>query len=222
MDEDFAFNHSPNSPLWDTLDQYHKVNFENIEEGKYYYYKHGNYIEDYIVQVDHKSNDKVTLITKYKRRTTNWGVGPNAKYEEMDRQDFVYVPTEWKEVDYEAKITFRSHELDNDQLQGGLRQLYIYDEDVVMQNGGVRRGGLIGKIAYGSYKDGSLIFKDKTGYYIIQASKNMKMYKKHLKGWKPSKNDTRECFVNKHWKSCKTRKAQKASKKSIKQTRRNN
>ena len=139
MEEDFAFNHSPNTPLWDTIGQYHKVNFENLEEGKYYYYKHGNYIEDYIVQVTRKSNQKATFITKYKRTTSHWGVGPNAKYEEMDKQDFVYVPSEWKEADYVAEITLSPHELDDDQAPSGPRRLYVYDEDVVMQNGGVRK-----------------------------------------------------------------------------------
>ena len=139
MEEDFAFNHSPNSPLWDTLEHYHKVNFENLEEGKYYYFKNGNFIEDYIVQVVRKSNNKVTLATKYKRATSHWGVGPNAKYEELNRQNFVYVPSDWKEVDYVAEITIHDNELNDDQAQGGLRQLYVYDEDIVMQNGGVRK-----------------------------------------------------------------------------------
>ena len=91
---------------------------------------------DYIVKVDHKFNDKVILITKYKRTTTYWGVGPNAKYEEMNRQNFLYVPSDWKEVGYEAEITLRPNELNDDQAHNGLRQLYVYDEDVVMQNGG--------------------------------------------------------------------------------------
>jgi len=132
MEEDFAFNHSPNSPLWDTLDNYYKVNFENIEKHKYYYYKNGNYIEDYIVQVIRKSNNKVTLVTKYKRATSHWGVGPNAKYEDILGQ-----ASEWKEVGYVAEITLTHNQLDNDEAQGGLRQLYVYDSDVVMQNGGV-------------------------------------------------------------------------------------
>lgn len=131
MEEDFAFDHSPNSPLWGTLDHYYKVNFEDLEKWKYYYYKNGNYIEDYIVQVIRKSNQKVTLATKYKRETSHWGVGPHAKYEDIQGQ-----PTEWKEVGYVAEITRTPNELDDDQAQGGLKQLYIYDGDVVMQNGG--------------------------------------------------------------------------------------
>ena len=134
MEEDFAFNHSPNSPLWNTLDNYYKVNFENIEKWKYYYYKHGNYIEDYIVQVIRKSNNKVTLATKYKRESSHWGVGPHAKYEDIQGQ-----ATEWKEVGYVAEITLSSNQVDNDEAQGGLKQLYVYDSDVVMQNGGIRK-----------------------------------------------------------------------------------
>jgi hypothetical protein len=134
MEEDFAFNHSPNSPLWDTVDNYYKVNFENLEKWKYYYYKNGNYIEDYIVQVIRKSNNKVTLATKYKRETSHWGVGPNAKYEDILGQ-----ASEWKEVGYVAEITLKHDELDNDEAQGGLKQLYVYDSDVVMQNGGIRK-----------------------------------------------------------------------------------
>jgi hypothetical protein len=134
MEEDFAFNHSPNSPQWDMLGVYHKVNFENLEKWKYYYFKNGNYIEDYIVQVIRKSNVKVTFVTKYKRATSHWGVGPNAKYE-----DIFGHPSEWKEVGYVAEITLKHNELDNDEAQGGLRQLYVYDEDIVMQNAGKKQ-----------------------------------------------------------------------------------
>ena len=132
MEEDFAFNHSPDSPLWDTLPHYHKVKFENIEKGKYYYYKHGNYIEDYIVQVVRKSNQKATLITKYKRSTSHWGVDPNAKYEKLGGE-----ASEWKEVDYRAEITLNHNVLDDVNANSGMRQLYVYDNDVVIQNGGV-------------------------------------------------------------------------------------
>ena len=45
----------------------------------------------------------------------------------------------------------------------------------------------IGKIVYGSWNDGSDIYKDKKGYYVVQynpeADKEFKMY---LKGWKPA------------------------------------
>ena len=45
---------------------------------------------------------------------------------------------------------------------------------------------------FGTYKDGSSIYKDNNGYYIYQWDniKNLE-YKKYLKNWKPKKNDTR-------------------------------
>jgi hypothetical protein len=46
----------------------------------------------------------------------------------------------------------------------------------------------IGSIVYGSWKDGSDIFKDAKGYYIIQWDpKSGTEYQKYLKGWKPSR-----------------------------------
>jgi hypothetical protein len=44
---------------------------------------------------------------------------------------------------------------------------------------------LTGNIEYGTYKDGSSVFKDKKGYYIIQ-SNGSEEYKKYLKKWKNS------------------------------------
>ena len=42
------------------------------------------------------------------------------------------------------------------------------------------------KIVCGSWKDGSDIYKDKNGYYIIQYNpKTNNDYKKYLKTWKP-------------------------------------
>ena len=44
----------------------------------------------------------------------------------------------------------------------------------------------LGNIDYGSWKDGSSVFKDSKGYYIIQFNINKgKEYKKYLKNWKP-------------------------------------
>lgn len=44
------------------------------------------------------------------------------------------------------------------------------------------------KKVYGSWKDGSDIFKDRTGYYIFQWSAKKGTYKKYLpKTWKPKK-----------------------------------
>ena len=46
-----------------------------------------------------------------------------------------------------------------------------------------------GKIVYGTWKDGSDIYKDKKGYYIIQWNPKTSMeYKKYMRtSWKPNK-----------------------------------
>lgn len=91
------------------------------------------------------------------------------------------------------------------QVANGTFKFYEYDEDVVM-DGGMRRGSLLGKTSYGTYKDGSEIYKDKSGYYIVHWNKRaMRPYKKHIKGFKPDR-------------SSKTR---KAGKRCGKKTRRN-
>lgn len=42
-------------------------------------------------------------------------------------------------------------------------------------------------IVYGSWKDGSDIYKDRTGYFIIQWNpQNSKFYKKYLKDYTPN------------------------------------
>ena len=48
---------------------------------------------------------------------------------------------------------------------------------------------IVGSIDYGSWKDGSSIFKDNKGYYIAQFDINKGEYKKYLKNWKPSRNN---------------------------------
>jgi hypothetical protein len=60
---------------------------------------------------------------------------------------------------------------------------------------------------YGSWNDGSSVFKDRKGYYIVAVNPKSKpdespLYKKYLKKWKPSKNDITECFVKKRWTQC--------------------
>ena len=52
-----------------------------------------------------------------------------------------------------------------------------------------------GKIVYGSWKDGSDIYKDSKGYYVIQWNpKTGNDFKKHLpKRWKPAANTRRIC-----------------------------
>jgi hypothetical protein len=65
---------------------------------------------------------------------------------------------------------------------------------------------LAGKKEYGTWKDGSSIYKDSKGYYIIAVNvKSLEnpMYKKYLKGWKPSKEDSTLCLVKKRWTTCK-------------------
>lgn len=68
-----------------------------------------------------------------------------------------------------------------------------------------------GKVIYGSYKDGSVIFKDRKGYYIVAVTTGAP-FKKYIKGWKPSLNDTRECLVNNHWTRC-TKKKRRTTRK---------
>ena len=68
--------------------------------------------------------------------------------------------------------------------------------------------GLVGKKEYGTWTNGSSIYKDSKGYYYVAVNAEG-MYKKHLKSWKPAKDAPQLCFVNKKWKACKlaTRKA---------------
>ena len=78
--------------------------------------------------------------------------------------------------------------------------------------------GLIGNIDYGSWKDGSSIFKDNKGYYIISVKNKGKgeEYKKYLKNWKPSGN-TKLLYLNKSkkkwsFKNPKSKKSKKTKK----------
>jgi len=40
-------------------------------------------------------------------------------------------------------------------------------------------------IEYGTWKDGSSVYKDKTGYYVVDINEKGENYKKYLKNWKP-------------------------------------
>jgi hypothetical protein len=40
-------------------------------------------------------------------------------------------------------------------------------------------------IEYGTWKDGSSVYKDKNGYYIFDINEKGEEYKKYLKNWKP-------------------------------------
>jgi len=55
------------------------------------------------------------------------------------------------------------------------------------------------KIVYGSWKDGSDIYKEKKGYYIIQWNPKTEMsYKKYLaKSWKPKVNKKKKIIKKK-------------------------
>jgi hypothetical protein len=44
----------------------------------------------------------------------------------------------------------------------------------------------VGNIEYGTWKNGSSIFKDSNGYYIIDINSKGEEYKKYLKNWKPT------------------------------------
>jgi hypothetical protein len=75
---------------------------------------------------------------------------------------------------------------------------------------------LVGNKEFGTYKDGSSIYKDNKGYYIVAVNVNSlenPMYKKYLKGWKPAKNAPQLCFTKKRWKLCKSSKKTRKSRK---------
>jgi hypothetical protein len=60
---------------------------------------------------------------------------------------------------------------------------------------------LVGKKEYGTYKDGSSVYKDSRGFYIVQYDpKKAEEYKKYLKGWKEKKATL--CLKNKRWRPC--------------------
>ena len=48
---------------------------------------------------------------------------------------------------------------------------------------------LQGNIEYGSWKDGSSIYKDSKGYYYISINNKGEEYKKYIKNWEPKSND---------------------------------
>ena len=70
----------------------------------------------------------------------------------------------------------------------------------------------VGKEDFGTWKDGSSIFKDKKGFYIVQwnPKKNIE-YKKYLNNWKPKPQEDRLVLIKNKW----------HIKKSKKKTRRN-
>ena len=178
MDQQDALDHAPNSPQWGNLEHYRMVDFPDIVEGKYYYFKNGNFIEDYIARVNNKLNNRVNGDLIYKRKTVGWSQDPDTEYEE----------DQWMPVQFGVGYLRAPLASMNDQAPGGARQFFIYDDDAVME-GGMRRGSLVGKTVYGVYKDGSDIYKDKTGYYSVKWNKRtMRPYKKHINGkWKATR-----------------------------------
>jgi len=63
-----------------------------------------------------------------------------------------------------------------------------------------------GKIIYGSWKNGSDIYKDRKGYFIVQWNvKTEKESKKYLASWKPSPSNKKLYFNEKtnKWQSTK-------------------
>jgi hypothetical protein len=65
---------------------------------------------------------------------------------------------------------------------------------------------LAGKVIYGSWKDGSDIYKDVKGYYVVQWNPvTEKEYKKHLKGWKPTPETRLLCRDSKKVYFCNTK-----------------
>jgi len=130
MDQQDALNHAPDSPQWGNLPHYRMVEYPNIDVGKYYYYKNGRYPYDFIVFVSDKFNNRVKAESFYWRKSTHWGQGQDAIYEEP-----------WEPVGYVAYFTVLIIDM-NDQAVGGARRFYAYNEDVEMQNG----GGLIENI----------------------------------------------------------------------------
>jgi len=66
---------------------------------------------------------------------------------------------------------------------------------------------LVGRREYGTWSDGSSVYKDKKGYYIVAVSNAPNgdpSYKKYLKGWRPV-SDSQLCFSRKKWGKCKTK-----------------
>ena len=80
---------------------------------------------------------------------------------------------------------------------------------------------LVGNKEFGTWKNGSSIYKDSKGYYVVAVKLNAAvneepMYKKYLKGYKPKKEEPELCFVKKRWTFCNKKKANKTRKRHSK------
>jgi hypothetical protein len=76
-------------------------------------------------------------------------------------------------------------------------------------------------IEYGTWKDGSSVYKDKIGYYIVDINEKGENYKKYLKNWKPVGNNLLYLDKTKgKWSTTKpnANKSKKISKKTTKHT----
>ena len=127
MDQQDALDHAPNSPNWGNLMHYRMIDFPDIVEGKYYYFKNSNSVEDYIARVNNKLNNRVNGDLIYKRMTVGFSQDPDTEYE-----DDQWMPVQFG-VGY-LRVPLASM---NDQAPSGARQFFIYDEDVVMEGGGL-------------------------------------------------------------------------------------
>ena len=99
----------------------------------------------------------------------------------------------------------------NEALYGGKKTKKIATKNKTLEKGG--------KEDFGTYKDGSSVFKDKNGYYVNQWD-NVKQveYKKYLKSWKPVISDTRLILdkKTKKWKIVKSKKTKTTKKPTTK------
>jgi len=69
---------------------------------------------------------------------------------------------------------------------------------------------LIGKQDFGSWKNGSSVFKDKKGFYVVQWNpKKNEEYKKYLTKWKPKMLQKQLTLKNKKWTITKSKKINK-------------
>ena len=81
------------------------------------------------------------------------------------------------------------------------------------------KGAIIGKQDFGTWKDGSSVFKDKRGFFVVQWNpKKNEEFKKYLKNWKPKQTSEKSVLKNNIWVIVKSTKktARKPTKKPTK------
>lgn len=97
-------------------------------------------------------------------------------------------------------------------------------KEIFQQHGGKQtrkakksKKSLIGKQDFGTWKNGSSVFKDKKGFYVVQWNpKKNEEYKKYLKNWKPKMTKNKLTLKNNKWTITKSKKKSKSKK--VKQT----